>query len=284
MRLKARLADYVLLVKFRLSFTVVFSAGIGYMFAGGDIAYFSLFLLAGFLITGASNALNEILETNSDKLMSRTAVRPLPAGRMQAGEAILASGFMGVIGILLMWIFFSPLAALLGAISLLTYSFIYTPLKKVSPIAVWVGAFPGAMPPLIGWAAATGEIGTMAVLLFTIQFMWQFPHFWGIAWVAFEDYAKADFYLLPASTGRDKRSAVQVVLYTVLLIGVSTLPFLLGYTGIVSLIITLAAGLLFLLQAIRLWQTCSDKMARQLMFGSFLYLPVVLIALFADKM
>ncbi|HAE34430.1 MAG TPA: hypothetical protein DCG22_01460 [Bacteroidetes bacterium] len=167
---------------------------------------------------------------------------------------------------------------------MLTYSFIYTPLKKVSPIAVWVGAFPGAMPPLIGWAAATGEIGTMAVLLFTIQFMWQFPHFWSIAWVAFEDYAKADFYLLPASTGRDKRSAVQVVLYTVLLIGVSTLPFLLGYTGIVSLIITLAAGLLFLLQAIRLWQTCSDKMARQLMFGSFLYLPVVLIALFADKM
>lgn len=280
---KAKLNDYLLLVKFRLSFIVVFSAGIGYMFAGGETTLFSLFLLAGFLITAASNTLNEVLEINSDKLMTRTANRPLPAGRMQINEALLAAGIMGVSGITLMWLFFTPLAALIGAISLLSYSFIYTPLKKVSPLAVWIGAFPGAVPPLIGWAAATGEIGTMAVLLFTIQFMWQFPHFWAIAWVAFEDYAKANFYLLPSATGRTKASAIQVVVYTFILMLISTLPYILGYTGKVSAIIVLLAGIIFLIQSIALYRTCSEKRARQLMFGSFLYLPVVLIALFADQ-
>lgn len=280
---KAKLNDYLLLVKFRLSFIVVFSAGIGYMFAGGETTLFSLFLLAGFLITAASNTLNEVLEINSDKLMTRTANRPLPAGRMQINEALLAAGIMGVSGITLMWLFFTPLAALIGAISLLSYSFIYTPLKKVSPLAVWIGAFPGAVPPLIGWAAATGEIGTMAVLLFTIQFMWQFPHFWAIAWVAFEDYAKANFYLLPSASGRTKASAIQVVVYTFILMLISILPYILGYTGKVSAIIVMLAGIIFLIQSIALYRTCSEKRARQLMFGSFLYLPVVLIALFADQ-
>jgi protoheme IX farnesyltransferase len=282
-RVKAKLNDYLLLVKFRLSFIVVFSAGIGYMFAGGETSLFSLFLLAGFFITAASNTLNEVLEIQSDKLMARTAGRPLPAGRMQVNEAVLAAGVMGVSGIIIMWLFFTPLAALIGAISLLSYSFIYTPLKKVSPLAVWIGAFPGAVPPLIGWAAATGEIGTMAVLLFTIQFMWQFPHFWAIAWVAFEDYAKANFYLLPASSGRSKASAIQVVIYTFILLIISLLPYLMGYTGRVSALIALVAGIAFLLQSIVLYRTCSEKRARQLMFGSFLYLPVVLIALFADQ-
>jgi protoheme IX farnesyltransferase len=253
------------------------------MFAGGNISSFSLFLLAGFLITAASNALNEVLEVNTDRLMTRTADRPLPAGRMQPHEAIMAAGIMGVSGILLMWIFFTPLATVIGAISLLSYSFIYTPLKKVSSLAVWIGAFPGAVPPLIGWAAATGEIGTVAVLLFTIQFMWQFPHFWAIAWVAFEDYKKADFFLLPTKSGRSKSSALQIILYTVVLLLVSMLPFVLGFTGRVSAIICGLAGILFLYQAIQLYKECSEKKARQLMFGSFLYLPVVLITLFADQ-
>ena len=176
---------------------------------------------------------------------------------MQAGEAILASGFMGVIGILLMWIFFHHLLRFLVR-------------SLCSPIRL-SHTIEGQSHCRMGWRFSGSHATAYRMggcnrrdrhyggSLFTIQFMWQFPHFWSIAWVAFEDYAKADFYLLPASTGRDKRSAVQVVLYTVLLIGVSTLPFLLGYTGIVSLIITLAAGLLFLLQAIRLWQTCSTR-------------------------
>lgn len=175
-------------MKFRLSFIVVFSAGIGYVFAGGDMHYFGLFLLAGFLITAASNALNQIIEVETDKLMGRTANRPLPAGRMQSTEAIIAAGTMGISGIVLMWILFNPISALLGALSLLSYAFIYTPIKRISPLAVFVGAFPGAVPPLIGWAAATGSIGEMAIILFVIQFMWQFPHFWAIAWVAFDDY------------------------------------------------------------------------------------------------
>lgn len=282
-RLKQKIGDYLLLVKFRLSFIVVFSAGIGYMFAAGDIRLFSLFLLSGFLITAASNAMNQVLEVQTDKMMTRTSDRPLPTGRMSTTEAILAAGVMGISGIIIMWIFFNPLAALIGAISLLSYAFIYTPMKKVSPVAVFIGAFPGAIPPLIGWAAATGTAGPVALLLFAIQFMWQFPHFWAIAWVAYEDYAKAGFYLLPTSSGRTRASAFHIALYALVLIPVSLLPFVTGYTGWVSAIITAATGMAFLYQALALYKNCSEKKAKQLMFGSFLYLPIVLIALFADQ-
>lgn len=253
------------------------------MFGAGDIRFFSLFLLAGFLVTAASNALNQVLEIQTDKLMTRTAGRPLPTGRMSATEAILAAGVMGISGIVLLWVFFNPLAALLGALSLLSYSFIYTPFKKISPVAVFIGAFPGAVPPLIGWAAATGSIAPLAVLLFAIQFIWQFPHFWAIAWLAFDDYKRAGFHLLPAPSGRTRSSASHVVAYTFVLLPVSLIPYFLGYTGLVSAVIVGLAGVLFLYQSITLYTTCSEKKARQLMFGSFLYLPLVLITLFADQ-
>lgn len=282
-RVRFKAGDYASLVKFRLSFIVVFSAGMGYMFGAGDIRFFSLFLLAGFLVTAASNALNQVLEIQTDKLMTRTAGRPLPTGRMSATEAILAAGVMGISGIVLLWVFFNPLAALLGALSLLSYSFIYTPYKKISPVAVFIGAFPGAVPPLIGWAAATGSIAPLAVLLFAIQFIWQFPHFWAIAWLAFDDYKKAGFHLLPAPSGRTRSSASHVVAYTFVLVPVSLIPYFLGYTGLVSAVIVGLAGVLFLYQSITLYTTCSEKKARQLMFGSFLYLPLVLITLFADQ-
>lgn len=282
-RVKSKVTDYLLLVKFRLSFIVVFTAGIGYVFAGGDMHYFGLFLLAGFLITAASNALNQIIEVETDKLMGRTANRPLPAGRMQSTEAIIAAGTMGISGIVLMWILFNPISALLGALSLLSYAFIYTPIKRISPLAVFVGAFPGAVPPLIGWAAATGSIGEMAIILFVIQFMWQFPHFWAIAWVAFDDYKRAGFQLLPTVSGQSKASAFHVLMYTIFLIPISLIPFLSGFTGSVSAIIIALTGLGFLYQAIQLYKSCDVKSARKLMFGSFLYLPIVLIALFFDR-
>lgn len=283
-KLKHKLKDYYILVKFRLSFIVVFSAGIGYLFAGGSMDHFSIFLLAGFLITAASNTLNQIIEQDTDKLMNRTADRPLAAGRMQTGEAIIAAGIMAVVGVGLMWYIFNPIAALLGALSLLSYAFIYTPVKKLSPIAVFVGAFPGAIPPVIGWAAATGTIGNEALILFAIQFVWQFPHFWSIAWVAFDDYANAGFYLLPSASGRSKASAFHIVMYTVLLIPVSMLPFMMQITGSVSAMIVLISGILFLLQAATLYKKCDAKSAKAMMFGSFLYLPLVLIALFLDKL
>lgn len=281
--LKAKLSDYLMLVKFRLSFIVVFSAAIGYVFAGGNTTYFGLFLLAGFLITAASNALNQVIEVETDKLMDRTANRPLPAGRMQPTEAIVAAGIMGVAGIVVMWLVFNPLSALLGALSLLSYAFIYTPFKKISPLAVFIGALPGAIPPVIGWAAATGSLNEIALVLFAIQFMWQFPHFWAIAWVAFDDYNKAGFQLLPSVSGKSKASAFHIVMYTMVLIPVSLIPFITGTSGNISAIIIALTGAGFLYQAVQLYRVCDVKSARKLMFGSFLYLPIVLIALFFDR-
>lgn len=280
----AKLKDYHMLVKFRLSFIVVFSAGISYLFSGGTQSDFLLFVLGGFLITAASNAINQIIEAETDKLMTRTADRPLAAGRMQTTEAIFAAGIMAFAGIALLWWQFNSLSALLGALSLISYAFLYTPLKRVSSVAVFVGAFPGAMPTLIGGAAATGSITDVAILLFCIQFVWQFPHFWSIAWVACEDYAKAGFHLLPTTQGRSRSSATHIVIYTVLLIPVSMLLYFLGYTGWISAIIVLLAGVYFLYQSIVLYRSVDTKDARSLMFGSFLYLPVVMIALLMDKL
>lgn len=281
--LSQKLRDYVMLVKFRLSITVVFSAAMVYLFAGGMETHLVVFILAGFLITAASNAINEMIEADTDKLMRRTMQRPLAAGRMAMTEAILATGIMAVSGILLMWYFFNPLAALLGALSLLSYGFIYTPAKKMSPAAVFIGAFPGAIPPVIGWAAATGGLNNIALIFFAIQFIWQFPHFWSIAWVAYDDYAKAGFYLLPAISGKTRASAFHILLYSFLLIPVSLVPYMAGITGNISAMLILAAGLLCLFQAWRLYKSCHAKDAKMLMFSSFLYLPIVLIALFVDK-
>ncbi len=279
----AKLKDYQTLVKFRLSFIVVFSAGIGYLFTGGSQNEFFLFLIAGFLITAASNAINQIIESDTDKLMNRTADRPLAANRMQTTEAIIAAGLMAISGIALLWIFFNTLSALLGALSLISYAFLYTPMKKISPIAVFIGAFPGAMPPLIGCAAATGGINDLGILLYAVQFVWQFPHFWAIAWVSYDDYAKAGFQLLPSNTGKSKTTASYIVIYTLLLLPVSLILYMTGYTGKISAIIVFLSGCVFLYQATKLFRSCDTKDARNLMFGSFLYLPIVLIALLMDK-
>jgi len=278
--------DLAALVKLRLSTIVVFSAAIGYLAgAGSAFAWDSLvwLLVGGLAVTAAANAINEIIERDTDALMDRTANRPLPTGRMSVGVASLIAGSLGVGGVALLWWAFNPTAALLGALSLLSYAFIYTPMKRMSSFAVFVGAIPGAIPPAIGWAAATGSLGAGALALFTIQFFWQFPHFWAIAWMAKEDYAKAGFDLLPDPSGRSRKSAMHVVIYTALLIPLGMLPFWLGVVGFWGCLVAVMAGVLFTYQAIQLFRTCDVKEARALLFGSFAYLPVVLVALVLDR-
>lgn len=284
--LRGKLQDYSLLVKFRLSATVVFSSVMAYAIAAyGHVDFNSLALLfiGGFLITGGANALNEVLEKDLDKLMTRTENRPLATGRMSVAEGVLAAGLMGATGVLILWYFFNETSALLGAVSLILYSFIYTPLKRLSPIAVFVGAIPGAMSPLIGWVAATNQIGQAGLLITSIQFLWQFPHFWSIAWIAQDDYLKAGFKLLPSREGRDKFTAFQNMIYITFLIPISVAPYMLGMINLVSAIVIFVAGILFLFQAFRLFKSCEMKDARKLMFYSIVYLPVVMIALLAGR-
>ncbi|MBP6323642.1 MAG: heme o synthase, partial [Chitinophagales bacterium] len=227
--------------------------------------------------------INQLIEKDTDKLMDRTKNRPLPAGRMKPIEAYLIAGFTGVIGIFILGVVFNPVSGLLGALALISYAFIYTPFKKISPVAVFIGAIPGSMPLLIGWTAATGTIGLGGILLFTIQFFWQIPHFWSIAWLLNEDYQKAGYHLLPSSDGKNRTTALQNIPYLVCLIAVSTLPYAFGFTGIISLAISLIAGLFFLIKGIQLATDISDKSARSLMFASFMYIPVVFIAFVLDK-
>jgi protoheme IX farnesyltransferase len=278
--------DYAMLVKFRLSLLVVFSSSIGYLFAvTGRINWFlfTMICLGGFFTTAASNAINQIIEKDFDALMSRTQNRPLPTSRMNSVEALLIAGISAVLGIGILWFYFNQLAALFAAVALISYAFIYTPLKRISSIAVFIGAIPGALPPLIGYVAFTDRLDQIALILFGIQFLWQFPHFWAIAWVAFDDYLKAGYKLLPSSEGRTKFSALQNIVYILALIPVSLLPLYIGITGITSAVIILITGLLFLYQSIQLYNDCSIAAARRLMFGSFFYLPIVQLALLFDK-
>lgn len=280
--IKAKIYDYYLLVKFRLLFIVVFSSAITYAMASGNQFSwdnFTLLFIAGSLVTGAANALNQVFEKDVDRLMPRTANRPLAQDRMSNTEGILAAGIFGLSGVSMLWYFFNDLAAIIGALSLITYAFIYTPLKRISSVAVFVGAIPGALPPLIGWVAATGKITLEAYIITAIQFLWQFPHFWSIAWVVFDDYAKAGFKLLPSAGGRDRFTATQNILYIIALIPVSVLLFFKGNINWIAATVIFVSGLAFLWKAIQLWKTCDTTDARKLMFASFWYLPVVLLAI-----
>lgn len=276
-----------MLAKFRLSFLVVFSAVIGYLFAVDgtlfNLTHIFTLAIGGMLVTGASNAINQIIERDIDKLMKRTENRPLPTERMNMLEAILAAGAMGISGIIVLTYFFNPTAGVLAAISLLSYAFVYTPLKRVSPVAVFVGAIPGALPPMIGYVCATGTIDFVAIVLFSVQFIWQFPHFWSIAWLQYEDYKKAGIMLLPSVSGKTRVSAIQNVIYCAILLVVSMIPYFFNMVGIVGSIFIAAAGVVFLWMALEHYRKCEDKTARVLMFGSFLYLPVMQLALVLGK-
>lgn len=273
------------LLKFRLALTVAFSSAIGYLLGTQELDWGKalLVLVGGLAVTGSANTINQIFEKDLDRLMKRTAKRPLPLGVLSVTEAWIFTAVLGVAGLALLAYFFNPLAAALSLVSLILYGFVYTPLKTISPICVAVGAIPGGMPPLIGWVAATGVLGLEGWILFGIQFMWQFPHFWAIAWVLDDDYKKAGFKMLPTPGRKDLRTAFQIMTYTLVLIPLSLLPFYFGMTSTVYPMVAAVCGVLFLMQTFYLMRTVSKKAAMSIMFGSFLYLPIVQIALVLDK-
>lgn len=284
----SKVRDYAQFIKLRLASLVVLSAAIGFVIGSQELNWgkMLLLILGGFLVTGASNGFNQIIEKNLDKLMDRTQNRPLPQERMSLNESFALASIMGILGIAILWVFMNPLSGILGTIALILYTAVYTPLKQVTPFAVFVGAFPGAIPPMLGYVASTtgfGEITFEAWILFVVQFMWQFPHFWAIAWVLDDDYKKAGFRMLPSMGGRDKSSAFQVLVYTLFLLPISLFPVLFGMSGIVSAIIISICGAFFMYQAYTLYKECTVEAARKLMFGSFIYLPVVQLAVMIGK-
>jgi heme o synthase len=276
---------YLELMKMRLSLLVAFSSAFGYSLAmGGRVDWIQLTMLfiGGWLISGASCTVNQVLEKDYDLLMKRTQSRPLPTERLTKQEAMTFAGIVAILGILILFQWTNLLTTGLAVLSMILYSFVYTPLKRVGPIAVFVGAFPGALPPLLGWVAATGVISHEAMIIFGIQFIWQFPHFWAIAWVADEDYKKAGFKLLPIEGEKDMKTAFQIMTYTLFLIPLGLLPMYFGITGINSGVVATICGVLFLAQTIKLMRDQSRKSALRIMFGSFLYLPIVQIAYLLD--
>lgn len=278
--LRAKASDYSQLVKLRLNLTVVFSAAFGFLMASeAYIDWMGLLILsiAGFLVTSSANAINQLLEKDYDRLMKRTENRPLPTGRMEVSEAVLIAGVTGVVGMLMLWFFFNSMTALLGALSLISYAFIYTPMKRYSPVSVFVGAIPGALPVMIGWVAITGSegIGIPLFSLFAIQFLWQFPHFWAIGWIGYDSYKRAGFKMLPTEEdGRNTFTAFNIILYIVALIFVSVLPYIFGMVGNVALITVLMLGFYFLYTGIQLYKNCDDASALKVMYGSLLFLPI----------
>ncbi|NNK88922.1 MAG: protoheme IX farnesyltransferase [Flavobacteriaceae bacterium] len=273
--------------KMRLSLSVVFSSIAGYLLGAEEIDFFILLLLAigGYCMVGASNVFNQIIERDYDALMERTKDRPIPAGRMSVRFAFILASIMTLAGIGILYVI-NPKTAMFGAVSIFLYTSAYTPLKTVTPLAVFVGAIPGAIPFMLGWVAATNEFGIEPGMLFMLQFFWQFPHFWAIGWFLHEDYQKAGFNLLPTGK-RDKATAMQAILYTVWTIIVSIVPVF-GITGrlqltVVGAIISFGAGLLMLYYAFQLFKKMTSKAARQLMLASVSYITLIQIIYVLDK-
>lgn len=280
--------DYLQLVKLRLNLTVVFSSVLSYLIASpAPIQWQSILVLAlgGFFVTGASNTLNQVLEKDFDRMMKRTADRPLAAGRMSISEGVIAAGFMCIIGITLLALF-NPWTAFLGMLALVLYAFLYTPLKRVSSIAVTVGAVAGAMPVMIGCVAAQGELTTLAFLLFSIQFFWQFPHFWSIGWLGHQDYIKAGYRFLPTTQEGTPSKLIgqQSLLYGVFLMAISWIPFVIGFSGLVAVLIVFVLSTFYTWQSWKFYQIFDRSSALRLMFSSFFYIPLVLIVLWIDKL
>ena len=274
-------------MKFTLSFTVVFTCVICYMLAPKVMTYdwpmILLLTFAGLCITGSANAINQAVEKDTDALMKRTANRPVASGRMSQQTAYTFATITGILGVAIMWKYFNFPSALLSAFSLFLYAFIYTPLKKINSIAVLVGAFPGALPCLIGWVAGNDDFAYAGLALFLIQFIWQFPHFWAIAWVTHADYSRVGFKLLPAKEGPTRFTALQCIMYAVLMIPIGLLPYYLNLTGQISMWVLLVANIFMVVQCVRLYQNMGVPAARRVMFSSYIYLPVVYLALLADK-
>jgi heme o synthase len=281
----AKARAYWELLKFRLSFLVAFSCGFGYVLASTDVNWgtLAMLFLGGFLLSGSSVIINQIIEKDLDRLMVRTMNRPLPTYRVSVNEASTVAIFCLLAGVTILMLYTNVLTTILSVVSMILYGFVYTPLKRVGPVAVFVGAIPGALPPLLGWVAATGSISHEALIIFGIQFIWQFPHFWAIAWVSDDDYKRAGFKLLPSGGKKDLNTAVQIMIYTMFLIPLGLLPATFGITGLNSAIVVTVCGVLFFAQTFSLMKSGDRKSALKIMFGSFLYLPIVQIAYLLDK-
>lgn len=284
------LSEFKSITKAGLAFSVVFSTLAGYLLAVEDwqqIDFIKLMMLAvgGYCMVGASNAFNQIIEKDLDAKMDRTKNRPISSGRMSKNTAFVLASSLTVVGLIILYIV-SPKTAMFGAISIFLYTSVYTPLKPLTPLAVFVGAFPGAIPFMLGWVAHTDQFGIEAGTLFLIQFFWQFPHFWALGWFLFNDYEKGGFYLLPTRK-KDKKTALQVILYCVWLIISSLLPAT-GYTGRlylspVAAVLVLAAGLWMLYGGVQLYRKQTDKSAKTLMLISVTYITLIQIIFILDK-
>lgn len=287
-----KVRDYKQLLKPNLSGMVVFTSVIGYLMAPNisfvwhDLYMWKQIILlfaGGMMITGSANTINQILERESDALMRRTKLRPLPDGRMAHQEAWVFAVLLGIAGgVMLSW-FFNLQTGILSIISLLLYAFAYTPMKKIHPVAVLIGAIPGALPPLIGWVAATGQFSFGGWLLFVFQFLWQFPHFWAIAWVAYEDYSNAGIKMLPTKEKESRVTGVYCMLYSIILLPVAMLAHSSGLTGSIGMWVCILAGLVYFAASVVFYMKNDHKSARRVMFASFIYLPVIMIALLMDK-
>ncbi len=279
--------DFKEITKMRLALSVVFSSVAGYLLGVEVVSFSTLLLLAigGYFMVGASNAFNQIIERDLDKLMDRTKNRPVPSGRMSVNTAFAIATLFTIAGISVLYII-NPKTAMFGAISIFVYVSLYTPLKTKTPLSVFVGAIPGAIPFMLGWVAATNDFGIEPGTLFMIQFFWQFPHFWAIGWFLYEDYKKGGFFMLPTGK-RDQGTAVQIILYTVWTVVTSLIPVF-GVTGDlyltpVSGVVILILGLILLRSAIRLYKERDTKTAKQLMLVSVLYITLLQIIYVADK-
>ncbi|WP_240665607.1 heme o synthase [Lutibacter sp. HS1-25] len=279
--------DFKQLTKVGLSLSVVFSSLAGYLLAVDQVNYVVLVMLAigGYLMVGASNAFNQIIEKDTDALMKRTMNRPLPTGRMHVSMALVIAISFTILGLAILYSI-NPKSALFGAISIFLYTSVYTPLKAITPLSVFVGAIPGAIPFMLGWVAATNDFGIEPGTLFLIQFFWQFPHFWAIAWLQFDEYKKAGFNLMPMGQ-KNKRAVVQIIIYTCCLIIVSIIPVfkLTGnfYIYPITAIILVALGSVMLYYAVKLYKFQTNKEARQLMLSSVLYITLIQIIYVIDK-
>ena len=273
------------ITKFRLSLLVALSSVFGFFISSSkvDINEVFILLVGGYLISSSSVINNQILEKDLDKMMNRTNKRPIPTGRISIYKSVIMSIFSMIIGLFLISFYLNIYAALLSFISLILYSFVYTPMKKFGPIAVFVGAIPGALPPLIGWVASTGQITLEAIIIFSIQFIWQFPHFWAIAWMYDDDYKKVGFKLLPNNGEKNLKTAVNIMIYTLFLIPLGLLPTIFGITGIISGTVAVFLAIIFLAQTFKLINDYSRESAVKVMFSSFIYLPIVQISYVLDK-
>ena len=287
----SKLKDYIQLTKANLSFMVVYSSLIGYLLAPhGNFTWVTALLLAigGSLITISANIVNQILERESDKHMRRTQNRPLPDGRMKTSEAWVLVFVFGVIGVGTICYFFNFFAGMLGLLSLLLYGFAYTPMKKIHPIATFIGAIPGALPPLIGWVAASNSLSGLenagGWALFLIQFFWQFPHFWAIAWVGYDDYLRAGIRMLPSHAGKTKYTGLQCMYYSLTLIPISMIPYAIKLTGAFSMYVAVALGLAYFVASVMFYRRSDNSSAKGLMYTSFFYLPIVMLAFLYDKL